>query len=76
MFAIDQVSGRLTSLGFTSTNGQTPRNFAIDPAGRRLYTANQDSHTIVHFYLDPQTGYLTPNGDVTEVGAPVCLLFS
>jgi 6-phosphogluconolactonase len=75
-FAIDQGSGRLTPLGHVSTNGRTPRNFSIDPTGRRLYAGNQDSHTIVHFDLDGQTGQLTANGDVTEVGAPVCILFS
>jgi len=74
--ATDQASGRLTPLASVSTNGRTPRSFAIDPAGRRLYAANQDSHTIVHFDLDSQTGQLMPNGDVTEVGAPVCILFS
>ena len=32
--------------------------------------------TIVQFDVDPRSGRLTPTGDVTEVGAPVCILFS
>jgi 6-phosphogluconolactonase len=75
-FALDQTTGRMTPLGYTSTFGRTPRNFTVDPSGRRLYVANQNSDTIVHFDLDPETGQLTPTGDVTEVGTPVCVLFS
>jgi 6-phosphogluconolactonase len=75
-FAIDPSSGRITSIGHVSTGGRTPRNFNIDPTGRRLYAANQDGDTIVQFDLNPQTGQLTPTGEVTEVGAPVCILFS
>jgi 6-phosphogluconolactonase len=76
IFAIDQSSGRLTAVGHTPSGGRTPRNFAIDPAGRFLYAANQDSDSIVHFRIDDQTGRLVPTGEVTEVPAPVCVLFS
>jgi 6-phosphogluconolactonase len=76
IFEIDQQTGRLTARGHVSTGGQTPRNFAIDPRGTFLYAANQGSDTIVHFRIDRQTGQLTPTGDVTEVAAPVCILFS
>jgi len=41
-----------------------------------VYVANQDSDAIVLFDVDPHTGQLTPTGDVTRVGAPVCILFS
>lgn len=75
-FAIDQVSGLLTTIGTVPTGGRTPRNISIDPSGSRMYAANQNSDTIVHFELDPLTGQLTPDGQVTEVGAPVCILFS
>jgi 6-phosphogluconolactonase len=75
-FDIDQSTGRVTPAGHVSTGGKTPRHFAIHPSGARVYVANQDSDTIVHFDVDPRSGRLTPNGDVTEVGAPVCILFS
>jgi 6-phosphogluconolactonase len=75
-FAIDPASGRVTPAGHVSTGGRIPRHFTIDPTGSRLYAANQESDTIVHFDLNHQTGQLTPTGDVTEVGAPVCILFS
>jgi 6-phosphogluconolactonase len=75
-FELDPSSGRMTSRGHVSTQGRTPRNFAIDPTGRWLYAANQNSDTIVQFRLDPSSGTLEPTGHVTPVGAPVCILFS
>ena len=75
IFAIDPDTGRLTALGHEPTQGRTPRNFAIDPEGVFLYAANQNSDTIVQFRIDPATGRLLPTGQVTEVGAPVCILF-
>ena len=73
MFAIDEATGRLTSLGHQSTQGRTPRNFAIDPSGTWLLAANQDTDTIVTFHIDPQTGHLHPTGHQTHVPAPVCI---
>jgi 6-phosphogluconolactonase len=75
IFGIDQATGRLTAVGHTPTQGRTPRNIAIDPTGTFLYAANQNSDTIVHFRIDHQSGQLIPTGDVTPVGAPVCILF-
>jgi 6-phosphogluconolactonase len=75
-FEIDSRSGRLTPSGHVSTGGETPRHFAIHPSGARVYVANQDSDTIVQFDVDPHSGGLTPTGHVTQVGAPVCILFS
>ena len=73
MFAIDQATGRLTSLGHESTRGQTPRNFAIDPSGAWLLAANQDTSTIVPFRIHPQTGHLHPTGHITQIPNPVCI---
>lgn len=75
IFGIDQATGRLTAAGHTPTQGRIPRNIAIDPTGTFLYAANQESDTIVHFRIDHEQGQLTPTGDVTPVGAPVCILF-
>ena len=65
----------MTPVGHEPTGGRTPRNFAIDPSGTFLYAANQDSDTIVCFRIDPATGQLEATGQVTPVGAPVCVLF-
>lgn len=76
IFAVDQATGKLSLVGHESTQGRTPRNFAIDPSGATLYAANQDTHTVVSFAIDTQTGRLTPTGQVTEVPSPSCLKFS
>lgn len=75
MFSIDQASGKLTSLGQESTQGKTPRNFAIDPTGKFLLAENQDSDTIVVFRIDGQTGRLQPTGHKADVPKPVCIKF-
>ncbi|MFN2156109.1 MAG: lactonase family protein, partial [Anaerolineae bacterium] len=75
-FRIDETTGRLSSIGHTSTQGKTPRNFGIDPSGRFLLAANQDSDSIVSFRIDGQSGELSPTGEVTSVPMPVCVLFA
>lgn len=75
MFSIDPPTGQLVATGYVSTQGKTPRNFAIDPTGSFLLAANQDSGSIVTFRIDPANGKLTPAGQVTQLAAPVCVKF-
>ena len=67
--------GALTLVEYESTRGQTPRNFALDPTGRWLIAANQQSGTLAVFGIDQKTGALSPVGPLTSVGAPVSILF-
>jgi 6-phosphogluconolactonase len=73
IFAIDPITGRLTSRGWQSSGGKTPRNFAIDETGRWLIAANQGSDSIVLFGIDQASGALTPTGTTAQVPAPVCV---
>lgn len=75
VFALDEKTGKLALLENISTQGKTPRNFAIDPTGRWLLAENQGSDSVVVFAIDPVTGRLTPTGQKLEVGAPVCAKF-
>jgi len=75
VFAIDSTKGTLTLVEHTSTQGKTPRNFAIDPTGRLLFAENQESDNIVVFRIDEKTGKLTPTGKILEVGQPVSVKF-
>jgi 6-phosphogluconolactonase len=75
VFAIDSSKGTLTVVEHASTQGKTPRNFAIDPTGTLLFAENQQSNNIVIFRIDEKTGKLTPTGKVLEVGQPVCVKF-
>jgi len=74
-FSIDRAKGTLKLIGEFPTMGKTPRNFAIDPTGRFLLAANQESGNIVAFRIDATTGRLTPTGEVVEVPAAVCVTF-
>ena len=73
IFAIDQDTGKLTHIDHESTQGETPRNFAIDPTGTYLFAENQGTDTIVTFRIDSDTGKLTATGHVADVPMPVCI---
>lgn len=75
VFAVEALKGTLTSVQDVSTQGKTPRNFAIDPTGAYLIAANQDSDNLVVFRIDPRSGRLTPTGQAVEVPSPVCVTF-
>jgi len=74
-FSIDPAKGTLHLKDEYPTMGKTPRNFAIDPTGKFLLAANQESNNIVVFRIDSTTGALSPTGDSVEVPAPVCIAF-
>jgi 6-phosphogluconolactonase len=75
-YRIDATKGTLTPAGEFSTKGQIPRSFAIDPTGKFLLAANEDSGNIVVFRIDQTTGALSPTGQVEDVPAPVCITFA
>jgi 6-phosphogluconolactonase len=66
----------LSSAGWESTQGKTPRFFALDSSGKFLYAANENSDTIVTFRIDQATGKLAPTGQVVKTGNPVCIVFA
>ncbi|WP_165842288.1 lactonase family protein [Paenibacillus xerothermodurans] len=76
VFAIDPKDGTLTYVEHVSTQGKTPRNFAISPDNRFLLAANQDSNSIVTFAIDQHTGTLRPVADETLESKPVCIKFA
>ncbi len=73
IFKIDTASGKLDRIGFQSSLGSIPRNFSLDPTGRFLLVANQESNDIIIFKRDMQTGLLTDTGRKISIGKPVCL---
>src|SRR5262249_33696534 len=75
VFAIDQETGKLTSVQNQPTLGKTPRNFGIDPTGSYLLAANQDSDNLTLFRIDAATGKLKDLGVKVEVPKPVCVKF-
>jgi 6-phosphogluconolactonase len=75
VFSIDPAKGTLTPLEYYSTQGKTPRSFALDPTGHFLIAANQESDSLVVFRIDPSTGRLTPTGQKEVSPSPTCVLF-
>lgn len=75
LFSIDQRTGLLKLLQVESSGGKIPRSIAIDPSGRHLLAADQDSGRIVVFDRNRNSGRLTPNGEVLNLPSPVCILF-
>ncbi len=73
IFAINPNNGRLQLRGIQSTMGEAPRNFTIDPTGKFLLIANQNTNNIVIFKRNKQTGLLTATGEQIELPKPVCL---
>ena len=75
VFAIDPVKGTLTNVQVAPTQGNMPRNFAIDPTGKYLIAANQKSNNMVVFAIDPKDGQLKPAGQTLDIPSPVDILF-
>lgn len=66
----------LTPVAWESSQGKTPRFFALDPSGTFLYAANQASDTIVCFRIDETSGKLSPTGQVVNTGSPSSIVFA
>ncbi|MGI4743027.1 MAG: lactonase family protein [Janthinobacterium lividum] len=71
VFAIDGGSGRLTLVQHVSTQGKTPRNFALDPSGQVLLVANQNSDNVFTYRVDKQSGKLTATGQSVQLPSPM-----
>lgn len=74
-FKINTATGELTLIQTVSTQGRTPRNFAIDPSDQFLVVGNQDSHTILSYRIDDATGELSTTGNQTAAPSPVLFHF-
>ena len=73
VFAVDAATGQLSSAGWTSTLGRTPRFIGFDPAHRFLYAANEQADTIVTFRGD---GALKAVGTPIHNASPVSIAFA
>ncbi|MEM9648221.1 MAG: lactonase family protein [Bacteroidota bacterium] len=74
VFSVDGTTGKLSTVGRTSVQGDWPRNFSLDPSGNFLLVANQRSNNISIFSRDGETGTLTFLREI-QMGSPVCLEF-
>ena len=67
--------GRIAFTGESSTLGDYPRNFRMDPTGNFLYACNQFSDNITCFRIDHSDGMLKFTGRYTPVPTPACMIF-
>lgn len=74
VFAI-AADGTLSLVQNAPAEVKVPRNFALDPTGRWLFTEGQKSDDIALFRVDSTTGKLTFTGGKLKVGSPVCMKF-
>jgi len=66
--------GTMSLVQIEPVRGATPRNFNLDPSGKWLLAAGQDSHTLASFVVDAESGKLTYNRSIVSVPAPICVL--
>src|SRR5690606_37168386 len=76
IFKIDQNNGKLSYVDRQPSGGETPRSFAIDPSGKFLLVANQNTNDITVFLRDQETGLLSATSENISIGKPVCLKFA
>ncbi|NEI03058.1 lactonase family protein [Rhizobium leguminosarum] len=69
------ADGRLEGQSWTSTQGSTPRFFALNPREDFLYVANEDSDTIVEFERR-LSGELFPTNRTVATGSPTSIVFN
>ncbi len=75
IFSIDKETGELNYISSMPTKGKTPRNFIIDPTGKFLLVANQDSNDVIVFQIDNTSGKLIDTNIKVNIPKPVCLKF-
>lgn len=74
VLALDAPHGRAELVTTVPCGGRWPRDLALDPAGRRLYAANQHSGDVTWFDIAPETGIPAPAGSLA-VPAAACVVF-
>ncbi|WP_440201492.1 lactonase family protein [Bacillus cereus] len=75
VFSVDKNSGKLTFVEHTSTEGNWPRDFVLDPTEKFLVATNEKSHNLVLFSRNESTGKLTLLQSDVAVPEPVCVKF-
>ena len=63
---------RATPIAEVPTGGDWPRHMIL--LGDHLYVANERSHNVTTFRIDPDSGVPEPQGEPTAEASPTCLL--
>ncbi|SDG62380.1 lactonase family protein [Propionivibrio dicarboxylicus] len=69
---VDKKTGKLALVGHTPTQ-DTPRGMDVDPSGRWLVAAGQQSAALTVYSIDPVSGRLTAAGCQRTGKEPICV---
>lgn len=75
IFSVNPESGELSFVEHVSTEGDWPRDFAIDPSEKFVVASNQESGNLVLYSRDEETGRLSLIQSDILVPYPVCVKF-
>jgi len=74
-FAFDADRVLLETIGWTPSEGRDPRFMTLDPAGKRLYVANEQGDTILDFDLAEGSGQPIRRGVALASASPCTIAF-
>ncbi|MDX3854747.1 lactonase family protein [Streptomyces sp. AK02-01A] len=74
VLALDETYEKAELVTTVPCGGRWPRDLALDPAGRRLYAANEHSGDVTWFDIDQRTGVPVRAGSI-EAPAASCVIF-
>lgn len=75
VFRVNEETGELALVEYTSTEGNWPRDFALDPTESFIIASNEESGNLVLFARDKETGRLSVIQSDVAVPFPVCVKF-
>lgn len=75
IFKTNGENGLLTLVDIVASEGDWPRDFNFDPSENYLIGSNQESHNLVLWKRNPETGKLHLLQKDVRVGHPVCIAF-
>ncbi len=73
VFAVDQVTGRLTPVQREPVRGSISRSMAFDSDGQWALVAAHDSSTVALFEVDPYTGKLSYTRQMVAIPTPMAI---
>ena len=74
VFTIDPETGRLAFRQNLPTEGNQPRFLDLEPDGKRLVAANELTHTVTVFDVQPDGSLEREKNQIRE-GSPVCVIW-
>lgn len=75
VFRVNEETGELALVEYTSTEGNWPRDFAFDPTESFIVASNEESGNLVLYARDKETGRLSVIQSDVAVPYPVCVKF-